>query len=401
MVRQLLGNIKGPQGPQGPNGVVDYSVIFQENTLQIKIPTDFDTIQSAIQHYTLKNNGLNTTIEILLESGYIINEGLVFSDGDYSKFNITSEDDIVIANVEGHLFESNRSVMPQISCLIDMQHKGLIGIRAIKNSRGSVNSGCGVINAGSNGIVVSEGSQYHLFGANFSGAKDRCLWVSNGSVAEAELCNFSNSGGRSVYVSRGSKANIHGSNVKNSGETAVYAIRSEINAQETNVSNAKNYGYYSGSGSTIICNDSFCNNTGNSGIYSGGSSRVSASRIEIKDSDGLGIECVGASVVDVGVCSILACNGGIKADYGSTVNARGSNILDTIGVGVLSSNGSHVTITLSNVKNSTVSDLNVSLGGFIYGYSVKTTNSVSSGISLDNTNIQELSQIHARGIIWG
>ena len=389
---------KGDKGDPGED--VDYSLIFQDDTIQVKIPSDFLTLQSAIEHYQLKNNGLNVVIELLIESGYVIQDGIFLQDGDYSKFKITSEDDIVLSNVTGHLIEGNRAVLPTLSCLIDMQHLGLIGIRAIKNSRGSVDISCGVINAGSNGIVVSEGSHYHLFSSNFSGAGNRCLWVSNGSIAEAELSNLSNSGGRAVYCSRGSKANIHKSNVTNSGETAVYAIRSEINAQETDVSGAVNYGYYAGSGSTIICNDGVINNTGNSGIYCSNGSTVSASRVLIENCSSYAIECSSGSIVDAGVCSIDNCLG-VMADYGSTINARSSNILNSNDVGVLSKNGSHIIITLTNILNSVNDDLNVSLAGFIYGYSAKTTNSTGSSINVEDTNITNLSQIHSRGIIWG
>ena len=389
---------KGEKGDPGED--VDYSLIFQDDTIQVKIPSDFLTLQSAIEHYQLKNNGLNVVIELLIESGYVIQDGLYLKDGDYSKFKITSEDDIVLSNVTGHLIEGNRAVLPTLSCLIDMQHLGLIGIRAIKNSRGSVDISCGIINAGSNGIVVSEGSHYHLFSSNFSGAGNRCLWVSNGSIAECELANFSNAGGRSVYVSRGSKANIHKCNVKNSGETAVYSIRSEINAQETDVSGAVNYGYYAGSGSTIICNDGVINNTGNSGIYCSNGSTVSASRVLIENCSSYAIECSSGSIVDAGVCSIDNCLG-VMADYGSTINARSSNILNSNDVGVLSKNGSHIIITLTNILNSVKDDLNVSLAGFIYGYSAKTTNSTGSSINVEDTNITNLSQIHSKGIIWG
>jgi hypothetical protein len=65
------------------------------SSITVNIPTDFDTLESAINYYDLSKSDVDAEIILNIETGHAITKGLGIFGGDYSRFKITSDDSIV------------------------------------------------------------------------------------------------------------------------------------------------------------------------------------------------------------------------------------------------------------------------------------------------------------------
>src|SRR5690606_5783647 len=61
-------------------------------SITVKIPSDYKTLQEAINHLSGFKVSQGVVIRLLIEKGYNPDAGLIVNDGDYSHFVIESED---------------------------------------------------------------------------------------------------------------------------------------------------------------------------------------------------------------------------------------------------------------------------------------------------------------------
>ena len=171
------------------------------------IPSDFSVLQEAIDTtYASIFPKQGVVIDLLIESGHTEESGLLLTGGDYSQYTISSIDAIVPVIIQNngttgfigkgsHFFFENCEA-PIVNCLFDAETTGgryAAGI-TVRYSTFKASTGCGLINVGVPQLTTSppdtlepqfgyncliwNSSKALINGAIFSGAAQRCLWVS-------------------------------------------------------------------------------------------------------------------------------------------------------------------------------------------------------------------------------
>ncbi len=353
--------------------------------LVVNIPGDYPNLQYAVDALAGVRTGQGVRIILRIESGHRPATGLSVRDGDYSHFHIEAHDAIVTVSSDfsGAFILGENAVMPVLACLVDMDHQGGDGYSARSNSRGRVMRGCGVINAGSRGLYLTEASSVTANRSNFSGANSRTLWVTRGSTAHVQGSNLSDGlkGGRgpasAVSARRASVIDAQNANISNANGNAVSCDRaSRINLQDANISGATGVALFSTRGSIISAGDSNLSD---------------ASSNAVRATEGAVVSVEGATIHNAGAH-------GIFASAGATVSASNAEITNSGSNGVLSTGGAVVTLTGATVTGSGADDLRIRQGGTIIASDTRTSNGTPS---LTDTNATEFSKPGPDGIIYG
>ena len=366
-----------------------------EDDITYNIPSDFPTLQDAIDQLSLHKILNNQMVILNIESGHKLESGFKIIGGDYSRVKITSEDDTVYLSSdwsgysESEMLDSVRddrddvliigqnTVMPVLDCLIDMEGSGGNGYYLVSNGRFYITPGSGVINAGWNGIETrnSVGWMRHSV---WDGAKNCGMRIQQASHigahgATANNCE-SQAGDAAVFASRTSILNVHSGEAKNSGGNAVKVHRSFINFQDGDCSSAADKGIMATRGGWIYAawaNASNCE-VGGFAYFSG---TLNAPGINVSNSNthGLLAENGGRIYAPSGIhttkcddcndhaisahegTTIIATDASIKGtgdgvtvtvagvfSKGAYVNVCGSDISDSYGRGLLAENGGQI-----------------------------------------------------------
>ena len=166
---------------------------------------DFPTINAALENivalyypkYIANGNCPRVTIHLL--SGFVMSEQVLVESLDLSWITITGVDAETVINRSalttywGESYPAfgvmNGGFLPIIRQLFNMDTSGTAlnrhGILAYSNSRAIVLDGCGVKNAGTNGIYAVHGSTINAQGADASGAGTNGIYAANGSLINA------------------------------------------------------------------------------------------------------------------------------------------------------------------------------------------------------------------------
>lgn len=239
--------------------------------LIVSIPSDFPTLQAAVDRLSRIVTPNNSGITLMIEAGHELTSGLFVRGGDYTKFTILHEGDGVTPgsvpvplstgfvgvsdvglngnNTSSNLIMGYNAQMPVLGCVIDMAHEGSSGYYGVWNCTGFVLPGCGVINAGDKGLEWRGGfcsahnSRWN--GANNSGiraAYGASLAVQSSQANDCcQIPETATTG--AVDVSRTSSVHWRLGQARNSGAAGINCRRtSTITAQECDVSGAANTG---------------------------------------------------------------------------------------------------------------------------------------------------------------
>lgn len=260
------------------------------NTKTVKIPSDYPTIQLAINslYPFLKNT--DTEIEILIESNHKITAGYVLGNGDYSRFTISSQDEIVYlaenfendfsnipAYIEEDLGESDDSLFlcyngnaPIHNFLLDANHTHKTGLYMF-NSNFVVTPDHGILNSGLRGVEIRS-SHGILRKSKWSGAYDSGVRLQNGStcmgagIIADNCCSNTDLMHSSIYISKGSVANIREGSAQNSGKYGLIVRRSRADCEQMNFSGAQLSGVLVEGASQVSLNGGTVNNCGLMGL---------------------------------------------------------------------------------------------------------------------------------------
>lgn len=287
---------------------VDREEVFAPSPLTVNIPSDFPTIQEAIDHYQPFIKEAGQTITINIQSGHALTHGVSVVNGDYSAFEIVSESSVVplasgfepatTSPIESAVIYGFNARMPRLSCLINMNNQYEAGCFVDENSSMHVSPDAGVINAGTRGLVC-RGSRVWCEHTNWSGANGSGIRAQQASVVSAQGANcnncmqdsISNTDG-AIFASRASTIHFQGGTATGSGVSGLFCQRSYINAQGCNFSNAAGNGVWvqrMGKVNLDNCVIRFC--TGN-GIRAQDLANISAAGADLRDN--------GASDVSIG-----------------------------------------------------------------------------------------------------
>ena len=399
--------------------LADYLVL---NTITVKVPTDYATIEEAINDLSYKDIKANKEIIILIEENHKLTKGLKLINGDYSHYRIKSENNYVVQlaesfvgyngtdldhpNTDGtdnSLFVGINCTFPIIDCLFDMENNFGDGME-LYLATGYINNGAGVINAGRYGCYAKDSSKVFAEGSIWSGSNSagvRLQHATCGTFNHCVLdgcCKTDNTLG-SAYISKQCICQIRESTISNN--TTCYGLlarRSRVDIEEAEISDC------------------------NGGIRAEGGSFISASDCEIdgitvKDS----IESVNSIVVG-GICSnsshldFFVAYGGIILDAQQSTNGNGTvaladcrnirafNVMGDNGMINIHNNG---TPTYSYNKQNITNGILItypSHAEMILNFSKATTSDIATGengyIELTNSDIAIPSGYTVNSLNW-
>ena len=373
-----------------------------------KVPSDFNTLQSAVDYASRKMKGVK--IRILIESGFEPSKGITVSDGDYSNIYIESEDSVVKVSptFTGGMMYGENCAMPKLMTVFDMDNRGEDGYTLINGSRGNIAPSCGVINAGKCCLYVRSSILRCAYG-KFSGGNDRCAWFTRQAMVSAGNSDFSNckGGNVAVYVSRGSVVEIANADLSNANVAmaALYVVRSKVTALDTNISHSSGDGVFTAQSSEVSLRRSNVTHAGMYAIQANSGSRVDLSaETDLSNAKSDGIHCSGASQVDgddviindVGRNAAFAEENskinipnatilrpgrfGLWANKTSIINANNSVITSPGDSGALADDGSIINVRATSISNAGGHGIEARNTGVINANQVKISRSTKAGV---------------------
>jgi hypothetical protein len=358
--------------------MIQNTLVGGPTSVTVRIPTDYATLQDAFSALVPSAFQSGKYYDIVIQSGHALTHGLELKFGDYSNFEISSEDATVSLavgfspNVSGNIFDFEQCQAPVFSVFLNC---GGVGGRALSyiQSTGFISSGAGADNAQLDGLYLNSGSTVTATGTTWTNCGRHGSWVTRTSRLNAENSTFSDNGNFGITVRRASFANIQGSSVNDNGSSGVVAARAYINFQGRPLADldaeAKRNGLHGIvaergstvvatscdasdnvtdnlvclSGSTLEATDCTATGAGRNNLISG-NGRVDVSRADLS---GAGSDAIfaqgGACAVEAEDCDLTnATNEAIDARTGARVNANGVDGSNAGGTGILVQSGSHV-----------------------------------------------------------
>ncbi|MCO8298414.1 BppU family phage baseplate upper protein [Tetragenococcus halophilus] len=185
-------------------------------SVKLNVPSDFPTLDSAFHEIESNIYATRASVYVNIEAGHQISEGVVLKSRDYRRVTIQSEDDIVeVADgFTGDLLKGSDCHFPIFNLLVDMKSLGSFGLGLYSNANATVKAGCGVINAGDDGVFVNRLSQLYAHEANFSGATRCGMFVDHANAVYARYVNLDNCE-VGVRATKGSVVEVANASIQN------------------------------------------------------------------------------------------------------------------------------------------------------------------------------------------
>ena len=231
---------------------------------------DFPTINAAVLHLSRFTPDIGVTAEVELVSGFVMMEQLFVEGLDLGWITITGVDAETVINEPSltrglTLFLSSHKpafgvingTLPTIGQLFSFSSKGSTddfrsGVLAYNLGRADILDGCGVRNAGFNGIYATDRSSINARGAIVSGAGNYSVQATQGSTINALGADASGAGAIGINSSVASTINAANADASGAGANGINATQgSTINADGADASGAGTVGIGVFNGSTI------------------------------------------------------------------------------------------------------------------------------------------------------
>jgi hypothetical protein len=325
-------------------------VLAIDEDVDIKIPSYFSDLQAAFDSTIVSQTA---KINVLLETGTVISNGLLLDGGDYSNITITAEDTITYLSAgftgvaaettqPNSLFGFINCTAPTLGCVIQADDKCAAGY-VLFHSKGYVLPDCGVTHVGSIGLYVVKNSYCLAAASVFTYAGLMGCRVTTNSSLEGEGILLNNvedrgwpdpGGNRgAIDISRGSIVNLktQGTNITNLSNCAGHAMgarRSFVSADEVLADNCTATAFNLGSGAVVNIPGASITNCGSYAINAGNLSRCNASSADMDNSSGTTATVRAASGAKIDVSSATITNSASTAcrvEGGGKIIASGAN----------------------------------------------------------------------------
>ena len=346
------------------------------------IPDDYTTLSSAISDiYNKHSNGVS--VNIVIRSGHRPKLRAYILDAVLPNVKLQSEDDIVQIsdNLDDHqdLITLKHVFGFQLDCLIDMGGQGNHGLYLQGLSNARINSGCGVINAGGDGLHVRHGSTAFAQFTNFTGAGK----------------NITGSEERAGISAWGGRVNAHGADVSGSAHHGVRAAYSGVlDFERGTADNCGYHGIRASNSGRVSCPYASAQNNGIHGIYALNNSFINADRSNASNNKRVAYNATGGSIIHANLGVADGSDVAVDAGRASTINFISGSAFNCVTAGIISSHSSTVearNITIQGeqlrgvdcYENSTVNVQNTLIyGSRIYGIEVKGASNVNAGVTI-------------------
>lgn len=435
----------------------------QKETITVKVPSDYASVNAAIKDLSGRKHTYNVMIDIVLESGYEFTIPLSLSNGDYSHFRISSEDEEVF--LSDTFLEENFMVFyncraPILNCLINANSKCIDGISVYHASTMYITAGSGLKGALQNNLIAryastvyanygvfteasqgfendggggyagltSWGSRIYAYGADVSNSKTYGVRAAHGGVVHFQNGIANNCGRHGIRASNAGFLDARSAKANDCVTHGIYALAgSTINAYEAEAKNAGNTGIFANQASTIDARQAIVDGS-TSGVVADQNSRINffggsgnncieyvvlatrLSEVNARSAVGIrareGVRAEEGSKINFRLGNIQSsANYNLIATEGSEINADLATIKDTryegTGHGVYAEKGSKITVTGASVTGSLGNDLRVNQAGVIVAHDCTTTNSTDGKPHINDINLSAFNTIQSSlGIIW-
>ena len=394
--------------------------IMQSDVQTFQIPTDYPTLQEAINELSGRTFKHGSVINLNIETGHTLSDTLSLSNGDYSHFRITSADaEVFLADTfpKATYAKFTNCSAPTLATVIDGGGYCANGILLDGGSVMTVESTGGFRRAGTTNLYVRGGATAYVEpladftygsqdGDSASGGSGITAW--GGQVfAESVDVSFSNTYG--AQAAHGGTLSFRDGKANNCGRHGIRGTNSAtVDARGAQANDCGAHAVYALSGSIVNAYGVSGLNAGSIGLFASQSSTINA-REAIVDGSGTGVLSERGSKVDFYSGSAVGCiNAGIISQSASIINAFGATVNDTVasvtGHGVRCLEGSVINLGGASVKNSGGNDLYINKGGTITAIRCNTTNSATNTPNKPyegDTNATTFNQPTAYfGIIW-
>lgn len=431
------------------NDRLSASDVFVETVLSVNIPTDYLTIQEAIDDLSPLSVKQGAIIDIIIEAGHQPTAGVLVENGDYSHFRISSVDAEVTldpAFPATDIIKGINARMPVLNCLINANSLGVNGYFAENGSSGVVSSGCGIKFASQHGLYANSGSYITAGGTIFTSCSQGSpaysgilAWASKidafgadvsgslyyGAQAAASGTLYFRSGianncaRHAIRATNGAITIARDASALNAGVSGIRSFdKGIVHANSVDVSGSAT-GIWCENGSEVIADAATGNNTTGSFIFCNKMSRVSAAGASASGAGGAAVRCeshsevyLGSSTITAPGVRVLTCAFGSKivTNGGALSGGDGGRAINLV-------DGSEVVCTGTNLTaSSTEASLAVVRGGSKLSILTGTHSYPNDAVDLGDGSLLYLigsgipavdvpgmanATISGRGIMWG
>jgi hypothetical protein len=408
----------------------------------VNIPSDFPTLQAAIDRLSKQPVRHGARIILNIESGHALTAGINVSYGDYGRFWIQSVDaEVPLAagwpDSEDVMF-GNFARLPVLDCLINAGNKGRVGCFANNGSSLYVRAGAGIKNMGNMlsgldnrglGLRIAHSSRAAIGESIFSGAGSHGIQATQGVLVHASAADFSNAGGHGLFLSRGAIFHGHDCNVSGATLSAVRAGRSYASVRGSNLQNAGEYGIWAFEGSIVAARGANCSGAGLDGVqaFQGGAFvDISAGTITnctqrgIRAVDGSNVVAEGATISGNGDSAIWVSDGAtihargavidgtggsantVRVSRGSHASLTSATITNSPGNGIRFEDGASGSLTSASITGSGVRDMSIVRGSIVSAQGTETSSSSTSTDfpDVNDTDAESFNSLSSRGILF-
>lgn len=392
--------------------------------IKVNIPSDFSTMQAAIDYYHNKiffADGFG--LQINISTAHQPATGVSVSNGDYSYIRITSDDAEV--NVATGFGQSNSFVqgdnaeMPRLECLVNGNAGELgIGYRCENGSTGYIAPGSGVKSCWQDGLAVRYGSKCYAEGTVWTGnainGTTSSGIVSWASIVHAEGANVSDSGHYGCQGAHGGTLNFQNGTANNTGR---YGIRASdgatVNADGATANGNAVNGVRAFNGCTLNFRNGTATGNGAENISASGSfveaaeavltgslgigvlatgSTVRLSQANVSGAAGVGLQAFGSTVFAQSL-NADNCVTGIMADDASTIHAGSADCSNCSSNGMSALNGSTINAELATCNDNGQYGMNA-----WYGSTINALNAICQRAGVRGVYAFSGSTINAKGV---
>lgn len=397
-----------------------------DSDINVNVPTNYSTIQDAIDSLYPQMNQVKITITI--ESGHKLTSGVIVENGDYSQFTIASVDSTVYLDsswVAGTaILTGTNAHMPNWNVFVDCENKDVNAaidtgaINVLQNSALVLGNGAGCTNGGAsnNGLFVYQNSKVTGDECVFSNFPNNNVWITHTSDGYLQRVNATNGGLYGAFVSRASRLYATGGDFSGATEYGVLSYRSRVVAIPYGISTPTKFNDCGIAGAYISTGSIFSStlraglrpqfyNSATHGIIVDNSSiadilgcdfqDIAVDAIRVENSRVNAIDCIfsnitrdvifaskSANVSANGISVVAPGRRAVYAAEGSVVSCDSASILNAGEDAILSETGATVTVNSSTLNTANGNALHAT-GGNIIGLNVIAVGAILRGALAD------------------
>lgn len=349
-----------------------FAVSF-DSDITINVPTDYATLQLAVDFAALKYSQSGFIIDVVMEASFTPDSGVIVSNGDYSHIRISSIDSEVTVGagflVGDTFIGGDNASMPVLNCLINCDSKGT-GYQVHNKSSGYVTSGSGCKNTWQDGLAVRYGSICFADDTIWTGAAQNATTssgiISWASLVSAARADVSNSGFYGAQCAHGGNLNFQGGIANNTGR---YGIRgsdgAQIDADGATANNNTVNGVRAFNNCVINFRSATATGNGEENVVSAGASAVDADGAILTGSLGDGALASGASTLSLSGSDLSgAILAGVQS-FSSRVNCQSAIVSNAGTTGVIADDASQVNAAAITATGCTLNGISALNGSII------------------------------------